>query len=316
MAPKQVRLISTFVGALIFALGKCSSFSSPLDSSPISGRKGNLIRLPPFGIHLGSCRRLPSASIHEATRSTGTWVDRLHELEEYREKHGSTMVPKRYPENPSLGNWVNKQRVMYRRYCANEKPCSLTAEKVEVLNQVGFCWDGIVGKKENTFQDAERRWWQQLEVFKQLHMTSSKESIKFPLSFDRWMRQQRAEYEKYRNGDVTCKLDEKKIAALIETDANWWKTSRQRKWEERCLELIAYRDEHGDCCVPISYSKNKKLGNWVSNCRKNYKVRMAGEYSSLSLERIEQLTEIGMVWDRWEFEYEEKASASSSRGTI
>jgi hypothetical protein len=117
------------------------------------------------------------------------------------------------------------------------------------------------------------------------------------------MRQQRAEYQKFQNGDKTCKLDEKKIVLLSEIDPNWWKTIRRRQWEERCCDLIAYRDEHGDCCVPITYKKNKKLANWVSNCRKKYNLRMAGEERNLSLERIEELNEIGMVWDRWDFEF-------------
>ena len=43
------------------------------------------------------------------------------ELQEYKRSHGDCMVPKRYKSNPSLGNWVNKQRQNYRRFVHGEK---------------------------------------------------------------------------------------------------------------------------------------------------------------------------------------------------
>ena len=36
------------------------------------------------------------------------YAQKIQELVEYKSKHGDCMVPKRYKENPSLGNWVNK----------------------------------------------------------------------------------------------------------------------------------------------------------------------------------------------------------------
>lgn len=44
-----------------------------------------------------------------------TFAQRLRELEEYRREHGHCSVPRRYRENPSLANWVNKQRQHYRK---------------------------------------------------------------------------------------------------------------------------------------------------------------------------------------------------------
>ena len=46
---------------------------------------------------------------------------RYIELQEYKHLHGDCMVPKRYKNNPSLGNWVNKQRQNYRRFVKGEK---------------------------------------------------------------------------------------------------------------------------------------------------------------------------------------------------
>ncbi len=49
------------------------------------------------------------------------FAQKLIELEEYKKKHGNCLVPRRYEENPSLGNFVNKQRQSYRKYLLGEK---------------------------------------------------------------------------------------------------------------------------------------------------------------------------------------------------
>lgn len=235
-----------------------------------------------------------------------SWFDRLHQLIEYKEKYGDTLVPKRYEKNPSLGNWVNKQRQQYRKFWAKETPCSLNAEKVAMLNEIGFCWDANAFTQKS-FQETktrEDRWWRKLQEYRELSSESTSDT-KLSSSVDRWLRQQRQHYSRQLEGsssNISPELDVSKLAALKEIDVDWWKSPRQKQWEERCRELIEYKKVHGDCCVPIT-SKKKKLANWVSNCRKQYNLRMAGERSNLSLDQIEELNKIGMVWDRWEFEY-------------
>lgn len=250
--------------------------------------------------------RSPSSSVIPVAGST--WVDRVHELVEYREHHGNTMVPKRYQENPALGNWVNKQRVLYRKYCANETPCSLTKEKIDILNQIGFVWDGKQTATEGntgTTVKQESAWWKRLEELQE-HYSSNNSLESLPPSLSRWIRQQRQEYEKFQGSDKECKLDKQKLDALNDVDPKWWKTFHQRRWDQRCRELIKYRQEHGDCCVPITYEKNKKLANWVSNCRKNYNLFHSGEKSNLTEEKIKELEKIGFVWNRWDYEFDKK----------
>ena len=243
-----------------------------------------------------------------------SWKDRVYELLEFREVHGHTRVPKRYPANPSLGNWVNKQRQMYRKYVANERPCSLTAEQIQVLNDVGFCWDPPKSREVSTYENA---WWKRLEEFRRSshdditssHTTNEEENIQIKTpssSLLPWIRQQRREYTRYLCGE-SSKLDASRIEALNDVNPDWWKSAHQIQWETRCQELIAYKEQYGDCCVPITYG-NRKLAHWVSNTRKNYNQKMAGGKSSSSLtsEQIEELNQIGFVWNRWDYEYESK----------
>ena len=123
-----------------------------------------------------------------------------------------------------------------------------------------------------------------------------------------WIREQRVEYQKFLNG-LDSHLDEEKINALNKIDPNWWKTKRQRNWEHRLRQLQAYKEEHGDCCVPITY-KDPKLANWVSNLRKRYNMKNSGSYARLTQAQIDELNDIGFVWSRWDYEYKKRLDES------
>jgi hypothetical protein len=70
-----------------------------------------------------------------------------------------------------------------------------------------------------------------------------------------------------------------------------------RPQEVRLSELADYRKIHGHCNVPIRYSENSKLGKWVSNQRKTYKLHRDGMQSPMTLSRIQQLESLGFEWD-------------------
>jgi len=60
------------------------------------------------------------------------WDYRFQELLAFREKHGHTNVPQRWPENRTLAFWVSRQR-------ARDKP-KLTPAQLQRLNRIGFAW--------------------------------------------------------------------------------------------------------------------------------------------------------------------------------
>ena len=65
------------------------------------------------------------------------WKERFDQLVDYKNQHnGSTLVPK---DTPELGQWVWKQRTDYRKLQRGEQS-PLTAEKVQLLNSIGFVW--------------------------------------------------------------------------------------------------------------------------------------------------------------------------------
>ena len=70
----------------------------------------------------------------------------------------------------------------------------------------------------------------------------------------------------------------------------WQGIDRDDAFEKRCRELIAYKEEHGDC--------NSSLGHWCNKMRTAYKKIQKGEEtkSDLSQDRIDRLDVIGFKW--------------------
>jgi ribosomal protein L24E len=62
------------------------------------------------------------------------WEDRFLHLLEFKEKHGHTLVPQRFKQNPQLGTWVNEQRQL-------RKSGKLKEDRTAKLNEVGFIWE-------------------------------------------------------------------------------------------------------------------------------------------------------------------------------
>lgn len=84
-------------------------------------------------------RELEAAASVRAQEALHTWYERLKELHEYIQMNGHTNVPQKYSPNQKLGVWVNKQRMEKKNY-DDRKATSMTEEKLEALNNIGFVW--------------------------------------------------------------------------------------------------------------------------------------------------------------------------------
>lgn len=258
------------------------------------------------------------------------WMGRAKELYHFYLQHGHTRVPKRYKENPALGNWVNKQRQQYRNYRFGRKPCSMTEQRIGILDQIGFCWDASspgsliepVGRFDSNHissastQQAEevsdleeQNWW---STYEELCTSGYDKADDVPSQspLGNWLRTQRKYFAADQldphsmlegRNDSDCQ----KLQALKQFDPDWWMTKRQYLWERRYRELKDYKSKHGDCCVPISY-ENRQLAHWVSTQRKQYNLRRQGESSDMTDTRQARLDAIGFVWNRWEYEFSKK----------
>eukprot|EP00592_Proboscia_alata_P023929 CAMPEP_0194446020 /NCGR_PEP_ID=MMETSP0176-20130528/128189_1 /TAXON_ID=216777 /ORGANISM="Proboscia alata, Strain PI-D3" /LENGTH=935 /DNA_ID=CAMNT_0039272661 /DNA_START=817 /DNA_END=3621 /DNA_ORIENTATION=- len=69
-----------------------------------------------------------------------SWNKRLEQLRRFREDNGHTSVPVRYHANPKLGRWVKIQREQYA-LLKQQKPSSLSRERFDALQMMGFQWE-------------------------------------------------------------------------------------------------------------------------------------------------------------------------------
>ena len=87
-------------------------------------------------------------------------------------------------------------------------------------------------------------------------------------------------------------------------------------WENSFAKLVAYKEQHGDTNVPVTY-KDKQLANWVKNARTYYRKMQQGEPSPMTDERVAQLEEEGFVWDvniPWEVSFAKLVAYKEQHG--
>ncbi len=72
--------------------------------------------------------------------------------------------------------------------------------------------------------------------------------------------------------------------------------------------LVAYKDVHGDCNLPVPYEPDSQLGRWVSKQRSR----------KPSHERIASLDELDFIWDaqaaKWEEMYGKLVAYKTEHG--
>ncbi|CAJ1943347.1 unnamed protein product [Cylindrotheca closterium] len=68
------------------------------------------------------------------------WSIRFHELQLFRKEKGHCCVPHGYPKNIVLARWVKRQRYQYKLR-AEGKPSTMTIERINALESIGFIWD-------------------------------------------------------------------------------------------------------------------------------------------------------------------------------
>ena len=92
---------------------------------------------------------------HEAT-----WLERLRELADFRERFGNRGVPANYRENSKLSTWVHHQSRQYKRY-RDGKGCHMTKKRIAALGFV-CCPRGknaahAIDQKERSDADPDLR---------------------------------------------------------------------------------------------------------------------------------------------------------------
>lgn len=104
--------------------------------------------------------------------------------------------------------------------------------------------------------------------------------------------------DRQRNLHKSDDLSPERVKQL--TDVGFVFEPHETLWSERFNQLLGYIKEHGDALVPQEYEENISLGHWVQKQRYKYKT------NTISEERIQQLIDVGFVFDVLEAQWLEK----------
>jgi len=134
-----------------------------------------------------------------------------------------------------------------------------------------------------------------------------------------WVQTQRKHYKLYQENKTSSTfLNADRIAVLDAVDFQW-NVRGDMFWQKNFDALIMYKNEHGDVRVPRLYTKNPKLGEWVTDQRRQWKSKMEGKPNMMTDERKSKLDEMGFVWkvrDRadWNDRYEQLLEFKKENG--
>ena len=201
------------------------------------------------------------------------WMEMFQKLVGYKKQHKNTIVSRYYKNDSKLGQWVNTQRIEYKKD-------ELNPNRVNLLNSVGFEWAGVVrGKIDN------EKWigmFQKLEAYKEMYRnTLVPHRYEEDPKLGHWVDRQR---KTYKNDQLLPNR-----ADLLNSIGSEWHGSNEKNlqlWMGMFQKLVAYKEQHKNTMVPSRYDKNPKLGRWVATQRKIYKK------DELDLNRVDLLNSI------------------------
>lgn len=136
------------------------------------------------------------------------------------------------------------------------------------------------GTKKLSFAEAWDSMFERLKVYKEEHG-----DYMVPWNYEKdpklgsWVSKQRH----YHSNGV---LPQKRVESLQKLGFTWDVT--KKTWYIMFSQLSKYKEEHGDCMVPIHYKENPKLGRWVY-VQRNKGRRMPHDH-------FELLDSLGFKW--------------------
>lgn len=220
-----------------------------------------------------------------------TWTTRYKELKCFGESQGHFHIPMNESrEYDKLALWVRSQRSLYRQFNwytlhktpNSSKDCSMTATRIQLLNEIGFDWDGI----ESLEQRRNDTWWDRFEELRLVHdaygpmdigtvirgdgisiLNSANVNVNVNVNapticdldlnrLHRWTKTQRVQYKEWKrsNGTKTC-LNRERIKAMAELGFTW--DIRKDQWHSKFQQLIAFGDQYNHYNVPTAIPRTE-----------------------------------------------------------
>jgi hypothetical protein len=167
----------------------------------------------------------------------------------------------------------------------NNNGTSLTSERMEALNKIGFDWGRF---HESSW---EKRYNELVEYNEKHGYSHVPQDYDENFALGQWCMNQRTQYPLYQAGERTG-LTADRIEKL-ETICFQW-SHREMQWQTMFLRLKAYQAEHGHLNIGVPEKKNTDLRMWLIWQRHTYnRQRRPTESSSpMTAERISMFESI------------------------
>jgi len=200
---------------------------------------------------------------------------RLEQLKEYRAIYRDVRIPRKWAQNPGLGEWLHSQKKMYRRW-QNDKKGGMTEERRKILLSVGVDFSLMDPGPRGTTTTNNLP--PPSPKTSKAHMLAASATAAVVASNN---------------------IDGKTIWALPQQQLN-----RVSKWDEKFHQLRAYKALHGHANVPRRSKRNPiydALGEWVHFQRRQYRNLLGGRISTMTVLRKKALEYIEFEWARTGF---------------
>lgn len=213
------------------------------------------------------------------------WEYRIEQCRQFKGANNDQMnIPN---HDKVLGMFASRMRSLYTdRLDGSRVLTDIEKEKVRILLELGFCFDGNFDANLERFREYKQRTGK--SKVPSLHTPGiDKELIN-------WARTIRYDNNRMNRGEKSQYLTSDRLRKLVRVGFDFGDPpKKQAPWEEMFEKLSSYRMEHGKD-PPVS---NEELGYWVSMQRAAY-LRKADGYlkHNMSDEREEKLRSIGFVF--------------------
>jgi len=123
------------------------------------------------------------------------WLSKFEELRKYKEVHGDCKVRTNISK---LGRWVQYQRQYYRVFKEGKK-ASITQERIDLLNSIGFDW--VVNHRQGSgvIGSSWMEKFEELQKYKEVHGDCRVRSNHHP-RLGNWVHSQRQFYKMSKEG--------------------------------------------------------------------------------------------------------------------
>jgi hypothetical protein len=141
------------------------------------------------------------------------WSLRFREVKHFVEGHGHCVIPHDYPSNQVLSRWAKRQRYQYKLYEAGSKKSSMTVERIEALEELGFCWDAHKSLWTDRFEELKK-------FVKEHGHADVPTAYRNNRQLATWVKCQRRQY-KLRSAGVRANINSDRVKLLESAGFKW-----------------------------------------------------------------------------------------------